>query len=194
MVAQNKTVQRIVNHFATKKHMMKQLGALGQVTFKGCFDVLFKKEVFVGKLGTEVGDIDLNFTVDGLNKYLYGNVETSTFQLGRVMDMTQVGEIGCSANFRFDISKQRTAQMRRQKGGKLPIGRVDAEVQKVSCVLGTLHNISATIVSDGSEAVGQVVEKRKHMNMGCDFSFTDTDQMHKLKVKPRLKKERKAPL
>ena len=83
--------------------------------------------------------------------------------------------------------------MRRQKGGKLPIGRVDAEVQKVSCVLGTLYNISATIVSDGSEAFGQVVGKRKLMNVGCDFSFTDTDQMHKLKVKPRLRKGKKDP-
>ena len=194
MVAQNKVVERIVNHFATKKLMMKQLGALGQVTFRGCFDVLFKKVVFAGKLGTEAGDIDVNFTVDGLNKYLYGGVETGSFQLGRVMDIKQVDEIACQADFRIDISKQRTAQMRRQKGGKLPIGKVDAEVEKVYCVIGTLHNISATIVSDGAEAVGNVVEKNKLMNVYCNFSFTDTNQMHKLKVKTRLKKEKKTPL
>lgn len=193
MVAHNKVVERIVNHFATKKYMMKQFGALGQVTYKGCFDVLFKKEVFVGKLGTEAGDIDVNFTIDGLNKYLCGSVETSSFQLGRVMDMKQVGEIACRADFRVDISKQRTAQMRRQKGGKLPIGKVDAEVEKVHCALGTLYNISAEIASDGAEAVGQVVEKKKIINVCCDFSFTDTDQMHKLKVKPRLKKGKKDP-
>ena len=193
MVAQNKVVERIVNHFATKKLMMKQLGALGQVTFRGCFDVLFKKVVFAGKLGTEAGDIDVNFTVDGLNKYLYGGVETSSFQLGHVMDIKQVDEIACQADFRIDISKQRTAQIRRQKGGKLPIGKVDAEVQKVHCVIGTLHNISATIESDGAEAVGNVVEKNKLMNVYCNFSFTDTDQMHKLKVKTRLKKGKKSP-
>ena len=192
MVGQNKVVVRIVNHFATKKHMMKQLGALGQVTFRGCFDVLFKKVVFAGRLGTEAGDIDVKFTVDGLNKYLYGIVETGSFQLGRVMDMKQVGEIACRSDFRIDTSKQRTAQMRRQKGGKLPIGKVDAEVQKVHCVLGTLHNISATIESDGAEAVGKVVEKRKLMNVNCDFSFTDTNQMHKLKVKARLGKRKKS--
>ena len=192
MVAQNKVVVRIVNHFATKKHMMKQLGALGQVTFKGCFDVLFKKVIFAGRLGTEAGDIDVKFTVDGLNKYLYGSVETGSFQLGRVMDMKQVGEIACRSDFRIDTSKQRTAQMRRQKGGKLPIGKVDAEVHRVHCVLGTLHNISATIESDGAEAVGKVVEKRKLMNVNCDFSFTDTNQMHKLKVKARLKKGKKS--
>ena len=191
MVAQNKVVERIVNHFATKKHMMKQLGALGQVTFRGCFDVLFKKEVFVGKLGTEAGDIDVNLTIDGLDKYLYGSVETGSFQLGRVMDMKQVGEIACQADFRIDISKPRTALMRRKKGGKLPIGKVNAEVQKVHCVIGTLHNISATIESDGAEAEGKVVEKHKLMNVYCNFSFTDTNQMHKLKVKTRLKKGQK---
>lgn len=190
MTAQNSVVERIVNHFPVKKHMMKQLHALGQISYKGQFDVLFKKEVFVGRLGTEAGDIDLNFTIDGLNKYLYGTVATSSLQLGHIMGVKQVGEIVCQADFRFDISKQRTAWMRRQKGGRLPIGSVDADVQKVSCVLGTLHDISASIVSDGSEAVGQVVEKGKFVNVYCDFSFTDTDQMHKLKVKPRLRKAR----
>lgn len=191
MVAQNQVVERIVNHFSVKKHMMKQLGALGQITFKGCFDVLFKKVVFAGRLGTEAGDIDVKFTVDGLNKYLYGSVETSSFQLGRVMDMKQVGEIACRSDFRIDTSKQRTAQMRKHKGGKLPIGKVDAEVQKVHYVLGTLHNISATIESDGAEAVGRVLEKNKFINVYCDFSFTDTNQMQKLKVKPRLGKGKK---
>jgi len=81
--------------------------------------------------------------------------------------------------------------MRKHKGGKLPIGKVDAEVQKVHCVLGTLHNISATIESDGAEAEGKVVEKHKLMNVYCNFSFTDTNQMHKLKVKTRLKKGQK---
>ena len=191
MVSQNQMVVCIVNHFATKKHMMKQLGALGKVTFSGCFDVLFKKVVFAGRLGTEAGDLDVKFTVDGLNKYLYGTAATDSLQLGRVMDMKQVSEIACRTDFRIDISKQRTALMRRQKGGKLPIGKVEAEVQKVRCVLGTLHDISATIESDGAEAVGKVLEKNKFLNVYCDFSFTDTNQMHKLKVKPRLGKGKK---
>jgi hypothetical protein len=191
MVAQNQVMERIVNHFATMKHMMKQLGALGQVTFKGCFDVLFKKVAFAGKLGTEAGDITVNFTIDGLNKYLYGTAETDSLQLGHIMDMKQVGEIACRTDFRIDISKQRTAQMRKLKGGKLPIGKVDAEVQKVHCVLGTLHDISATIESDGAEAIGQVLGKNKIISVYCDFSFTDTNEMHKLKVKPRLGKGKK---
>lgn len=191
MTALGGVPKRIVNHFRVKKHMMKQLSTLGRIDYTGHFDVLFKKEVFAGRLKTEAGALNVNFTIDGLNKYLYGTARTDSLELGRIMSVNSLGAIACRANFRFDLSKQRTAKMRRQKGGKLPIGGVDAEVFKVRWKLGTLSNIEASIKSDGAEAVGTVVGKGKLANLSCDFSFTDTDQMQKLKVKPRLKLNKK---
>ena len=192
MTAQNGMVERIVNHFPVKKHMMKQLHALGRIEYRGKFDVLFKKEVFAGRLGTETGALDLNFTIDGLGKYLYGTAKTDSLQLGKIMNMNTIGAIACKADFRIDISKPRTAQMRRLKGGKLPIGNVEAEVQKVRWKLGALKNITATIVSDGAEAAGTIVGGGKLANLSCDFSFTDTDEIQKkLKVKPHLKFNKK---
>ncbi|MBR1499540.1 MAG: hypothetical protein IJ615_07960 [Bacteroidaceae bacterium] len=57
--------------------------------------------------------------------------------------------------------------MRRQKGGKLPIGSVEAQIGSVGWMFGTRHNIDVSIRND--------------------FSFTDTNQMHHLKVSPSLR-------
>ncbi len=191
MTALSGMAERIVNHFPVKKHMMKQLHALGRIEYRGKFDVMFKKEVFRGRLGTEAGALDVDFTIDGMSKYLYGTAATDSLQLGQIMNMKTLGPIACKANFRIDISKPRTAKMRRQKGGKLPIGNVEAEVRRAVWKLGALKDIKATIVSDGAEAAGNIEDKGKLANFSCDFSFTDTDQMQKLKVKPRLKLNKK---
>ena len=191
MTAQSGIPERIINHFPVKKHMMKQLHALGRIDYKGYFDVFYKRQTFVGRLGTQAGAVNMNFTVDGLNKYVFGNVRTTALQLGKVFDMSDIGPIACRANFRFDISKPRTARMRRHKGGKLPIGNVNADITEASYKFATVRNIEATIVSDGAEAQGTISNKGRRIDLSCDFSFTNTDNMRKLKVKPHLNFHRK---
>ena len=44
-----------------------------------------------------------------------------------------------------------------------------------------------SIRSDGAEAVGKVCNKGRFVSLDCDFSFTDANQMHHLKVSPRLR-------
>lgn len=136
-------------------------------------------------------DIDFHFDIDERNKYLSGTASTDSLQLGRIMDMKELGRIACRAAFRFDISKPRTAQMRRVRGGKLPIGNVEAQVSECHYKLLSMHHLSATIDSDGAEATGRVVEQGKLVDLACNFSFTDTDQMHHLKVKPGIRFHRK---
>ena len=145
-------VRALMKHFTVKKHMMKQLRALGNISYRGGFDVLFKRQVFAGRLGTEAGAIGVNFTLDGLNKYIYGSACTDSLHLGHVMDMKHLGAIRCGARFRFDISKQRTAMMRRKKGGKLPIGSVEAQIGSVRWMFGTRHNIDVRIESNGGRS------------------------------------------
>ena len=179
--------EHIINHFSVKKFMIKQLLALGHIGYKGHFDVVHKKESFAGRLNTEHGNINFQFAVDDNNKYLSGTVATDSLQLGRIMDMKDLGRIVCSADFRFDISKPRTAKVRQEKGGKLPIGSIEAEVSECHYKSIALHNLSATINSDGAEATGRVVNQQKQVDLSCTFTFTDTDQMHKLKIKPGIK-------
>ena len=127
------------------------------------------------------------FALDENNKYLSGNVQTNAFELGKAMDYPDVGTIACRAGFRFDISKPRTAQMRRLKGGKLPIGKVDAIVYKAKYKFVSASDIAAHIVSDGAVAEGKINMKGKLADVLCSFSFTSTDEMKKTKIKPGVK-------
>jgi hypothetical protein len=134
-----------------------------------------------------MGDIDFNLEIDGVNKYLTGNVSTDPLKLGELFQLKNLGNIDCSASFSIDISKERTAEMRKEKEGKLPIGNVKADVKKVQYRNITLKNIVADIQSDGALATGDVTMKGNLTDLMLQFSFTNTNEMQKMKVKPKLK-------
>jgi len=174
--------EKIINQFTVKKLMMKQLKLLGDITFQGDFGVLWKKEEFRGNLGSAGGKLNLYFALDENNKYVNGRVHTTNFQLGKIMDMSSIGGVDCDADFKIDISKPRTAQMRKKKGGKLPIGEVKAKVQDCSFKGIHVRNISVNIISDGALATGDLLQHGNHRDLSCKFSFTNTDEMQKMKI------------
>ena len=178
--------ERIINQFKSKKFMMKQLRALGTISIHGGFNVVYRKEQFQGRVHSRMGDINVNFTLDEENKYVTGKASTDSLELGRVMDMEKIGPISASADFKFDYSKPRTAEMRRVKGGKLPIGEVKAHVAQASYKFVKVKNLDVEIKSDGAIAEGSLQAPRKFIDLSCNFSFTDTDKMKDLHVKPRL--------
>ena len=187
MTAQPGVPERVINQFATKKFMMKQLNNLGLITYQGSFDVVWKKELFRGTLSTAPGPVSFEFALDEINKYVNGKVSTTGFQLGQAMDMPGLGGIVCRANFSFDFSKPRTARMRRLKGGKLPIGHIDAEVDEIRYKGVTIRNTIAEINSDGAVAEGKGAVRGKRIDLLCTFSFTDTNEMRKTKIKPGVR-------
>jgi hypothetical protein len=134
-----------------------------------------------------MGKIDFNFELDGSTKYLSGKVSTDSINLGDLFQLKKLGDIDCTASFNIDISKERTAKMRKLKGGKLPIGSVNADIRKVKYKRISLKNIVADIQSDGALASGDVTMKGKLTDLMLQFSFTNTTEMHKMKVKPKLK-------
>ena len=184
---QGNSKARIINQFAVRKFMMKQLHALGTIRYKGSFDVKYKRLEFRGNILSACGDIGFSFLINNLNKYLTGNVKSDVFHLGKAMDYPDIGRISCRAGFKIDISKERTAVMRRQKGGKLPIGQVDALVYEAQYKKVSVTDIYANIVSDGAVAEGKLKMKGKLADILCAFSFTDTDQMQKTKIKPGIR-------
>jgi hypothetical protein len=191
MKARGGSKERIISQFPVKKFMMKQLHRLGDITYTGHFDVRWREESFVGVLGTTSGKIDFRFKINENDKYLTGKVSTQAFELGHVMDMPQLGRIICDADFKFDISKPRTARMRRLKGGKLPIGEVSAEVAEASYKKIKMHHLSATLHSDGALAEGKVTALGKYIDLLCHFSFTNTNEMKKTKIVPGIKFHKK---
>ena len=187
MVAKEGSPEAIISQFPVKKFMMKQLHNLGTLHYTGDFAVLWKKEVFSGLLTATGGSIHFQFALDELNKYVNGHVRTDSLELGKVMGMPDLGKVACTASFQFDISKPRTAKMRRVKGGKLPIGRVEAEVAEAQYKKVKVRNTFVTIESDGAIANGNVTVKGKRVDLLCSFSFTNTNEMQKTKIKPGIK-------
>ena len=187
LVTDGQYAEHVINQFDVKKFMMKQLHALGRFTYQGHFDVLWKKEQFAGVLNTVPGKLNVQVTLDELSKYVLGTVRTDSFELGKAMDMPDLGKIVCKADFKFDISKPRTAQMRKVKGGKLPIGSVQADVAEGKYKKIKVRNLIAELESDGAVATGDITVKGKRVDVLCGFSFTNTNEMKKTKIKPGIR-------
>ena len=174
---------RIIDQFTVKKLMMKQLDALGNIGYTGNLTIPYKHVNFDGTLRTVAGSIDVLLGLDSMDKYVTGQVETKGFDLGQVMDIDGLKDIVCSADFKVDISKPRTAEIRKAKGGKLPIGTVNAKIEDSSFMGIHIRNLTSTIESDGSEALGDIYQQGKHRDLYFSFSFTDTDDMKKMKIR-----------
>lgn len=187
MTTHAKTAIDIINQFTVKKFMMKQLKTLGTINYTGDVAILYKKEQFNGLLRTDVGNLNFNVTLDEMTKYVLGQVSTSSIHLGKVLEMKDIGNVACKADFKFDMSKPRTALMRKQKGGKLPMGQINATVQEASYMKAKVKDLKVKIVSDGAVANGHLEKDNKNVDILCDFAFTDTDSIHKMKVKPNVK-------
>ena len=173
--------------FPVKKFMMKQLHNLGTIGYRGTFDVLWKREQFAGLLTTQTGNIDFQFALNENTKYVEGTVRTDSFELGQAMGMADLKKVACMATFKFDISKPRTAIMRKKVGGKLPMGEIYAEVYDAKYKLLHVRNTVVTIKSNGAVAEGEVNIRGKRLDVMCEFSFTNTNEMQKMKIKPKLK-------
>lgn len=187
MVARPGIKDKIINQFTVKKYMMYQIYAMGVVSYHGSFDILWRKEQFRGLMKTEKGDVDFEFELDESTKYLTGKASTNALHLGDLFRMNKLGNIDCSATFKIDYSKQRTAEMRKVKGGKLPIGEVGADIRSVEYRNISLENLLVSMESDGALAEGHVTLKGQMTDLMLEFSFTNTAEMQKVKVKPRLK-------
>ena len=179
--------ERIINQFVVRKFMMKQLNALGTLNIVGSFDVLYKLVKFQGRVNTKAGNIGFRFDINALTKYLTGHAEADYLKLGEVMGMPDIGPVTAKADFKFDISKPRTAIMRKKLGGKLPIGEVKAHVDEAKYKFIKVTNLDASIVSNGAIAEGELFTPGKFADISCTFSFTNTNEMHKTKIKPRLR-------
>lgn len=179
MLAKESIVVPIIQQFPVKKLMMSELHRLGDIVYHGKFDVFYKRVVFNGNLTTNAGDIGVELTIDSKDKWVSGNISTKALLVGKVLDMEKLGDVAAHASFKFDISKERTALMRKAKGGKLPIGQVSARID--DCSYGKIHfrNLVLELESDGAVAEGSLLNEGKRIDTSCAFSFTNTEHLGK---------------
>ena len=187
MLAIGDIKEEIISMFAGKKLMMKQLKNLGDLRYTGDFAILWKREEFQGNVGTAAGSLNFNFTIDENDKYITGSANTGRIHLGKVLEMKDVGDVALNANFKIDIHKERTAQMRKKYGGKMPIGNVNAVVREASYKGVKIKNLNVAIKSNGGQIEGDINQENKGLDWACDFSISDIDKMSTLKVKPKVK-------
>lgn len=182
MFARGNSKENIIRQFPVKRLMMKQFHALGDISYVGQFDVLWKKEQFAGQLHTQVGDLDFMFTIDNADKYVFGAATTGNISVDKTFDMPNIGVASCQATFKVDISKPRTALMRQQLGGKLPIGVASIQVKEGQYKKIKIHDIAVDVNSNGAVAEGELKTHGHHIDLSCNFSFTSTDEMKKMKI------------
>ena len=187
MKATSKKAEAIIRQFPIQHFLMEQLDALEYITYRGGFDVFYKREEFRGVVGTKAGALQVNLSVDQQKYYLTGSAATKHFHIGKVVDMERLGDVSMTADFKFDISRKRTAVMRHRKGGKLPMGEVSAHVTEASYFVAKTTNLQAHIASDGALAEGKLMMPGGHMDLYCTFSFTNTQDLKKMKIKPGVK-------
>ncbi len=177
----------IVKQFPVKRFMMYQLHALGNIRYTGSFDVLWHRQLFRGHLFTATGAMDFNVDFDHENKYMTGTLSTDSLEAGVILGMKDIGYVAGNADFKIDISKERTEALRRSNGGgKLPIGEASAHVSRASYKFVSTHNLDVSLESDGAVANGSVIAPARFIDLGCSFIFTDTDNLHKMKIKPGI--------
>ena len=176
------TAERVINQFPVKRLMMSQLQKLGDITYNGHFDAVWRNETFMGHLATACGPFDFHFSIDDNNKWLKGGISTTAFRLGTAFEIADLGDVACHADFNVDISKERTALARKDKGGKLPIGSVSATVDDSSYKKLHVRNVDATIDCDGSIAEGDITQRGKHRDIYCHFTYNPNLSKSKLKL------------
>lgn len=182
LVSKQGMAEKVINQFIVKKLMMNQLHHLGDINYRGHFDVVGGRESFRGLLTTKAGKLNFNFTINDHTQRLNGAFNSNAIKVGEVMEMPNIGDVDCRAEFDIDISKRRTAQMRRLKGGKLPIGTVTATVNDCSYKRIHVRNIDINIQSDGADATGSIVQQGNRRQIHCDFVYNENDPKRKLRI------------
>lgn len=179
--------ERIINLFPVKKLMMEQVEALGDISYKGNFQIRWKKEEFFGRLNSSVGPIDFNFGLDEKNKYLAGNLITDSLKFGEVFGVKSVNFMAFKGNFMVDIAKARTAAMRTMRNGKLPIGVANLDVIEARYRIIHIKNLHANISSDGAVAKGRFEGDGKYIDLIGKFAFMRTSTKKKLRFRPGIR-------
>lgn len=189
MKASNKVKEQIVMHFAKKVRlkMMRQLKAVGDIRFRGSVSILYKREVIAGKISTQYGNVSTSFTINDIRHYMTGYLNTSSFEIGKLMNVDKLGPVNCHIDFDFNISKKTPRPATALPHGRLPQGSMQAKIYDAKYGIFHTKEVTASVESDGSTATGSVVVPKRLVDLIVDFDYIQTDDQQHLKVRPRPK-------
>lgn len=184
----------IINHFSKKVRMKmtQQMRLIGDISFNGTLGVFFKRQEVGGRLFTKFGEIDFGFTINGWTKFLKGWMKApGELRLGDVMNAPGFSIFNAQARYNVNISKKsRVSLISRARGGRLPVGDLQATIDKAKYKTMPINGISANLVSDGVKAVGDVSFGLKVMDIEAELEYMQTDKVQKYHIKPHIKKHK----
>ena len=184
----------IINHFSKKVRMkmVQQMRAIGDVSYAGTLGIFFKRQDIAGRLYTRFGNVDFGFTINGWTKFLTGWMKApGELKLGDVMNAPGFSIFNAQAKYNVNISKKsKVSLISRSKGGRLPVGDLQATIDKAKYKTMPINGITANLVSDGIKAVGDVSFGLKVMDVEAELEYMQTDKVQKYHIKPHIKKHK----
>lgn len=187
--AESETLLQLVMHFAktVRLKMVRQLKKVGDVHFQGDFDVLYKREEVSGRLSTEFGDVETDFSLDGNTGFMTGHLEADALDLGQFLNIKHLGAINGHIDFSFNTSSKTPRPATALPNGRLPQGHIEAIIRDAKYGIIHAKKIEANINSDGSTAAGTIMVPRKLADLIINFNYIQTDEEQHLKVRPKYK-------
>lgn len=180
--------EQIVKHFA--KHirlkMVRQMEALGDIKFHGHFTHQYRQESVVGILYTQFGNLATDFKLDADSHLMTGTMSTDSLEVGKLMDIPDLGAVNCSGHFCFDIHSGK----KYHSHGRLPIGNLDVEVDGARYGMLHVKRIQANIESDGCIARGTLRLPHKLIDIVTEFTYKQTDEEQSFHFHPKLQKHK----
>ena len=186
--ARNGIKEQLVNHFAKQVNlkMQRQMRALGDVQYRGHFNIYRWHQDFHGSLISQFGNIRFDFNLDGKNRYMTGTASAKNFEVGKVMNVKQIGTTSFSGKYNFDIASKKWAQKLGRVRGKLPRGTFSGIITDTKLLNDkiTIHQVKIALESDGFTANGATLWVKKLFNIGIDFIYhqTETEQYYNYKT------------
>lgn len=186
--ARNGIKEQLVNHFSKQVNlkMQSQMRMLGDVHYRGYLNIYRWNQDFHGVLITKFGNIRFDFNLNGKTRYMSGTASVKDFEVGKVMEVKQIGTTSFSAKYNFDIASKKWAKKLGRVKGKLPRGTFSGIITDTKMLNDkvTIHQVKIALESDGFTANGSTLWVKKLFNVGVDFIYhqTDNDQYYNYKT------------
>lgn len=182
MKASHNIKEQIVMHFAKKVRlkMIRQMKAVGDITFQGSVGVKYKKEFIEGHLTTRYGDLDTKFLINDSTHFMTGFLNTSSMEIGKLMNIADLGPVNCHIDFNINISKKAKRPATALPNGRLPMGTISAKVYNASYSTIKASSVTIFLESDGSTASGYLKLPGKLNNISAHIRYIQTDTKQNL--------------
>lgn len=178
MTAKHHIKEQIVMHFAKKMRlkMLRQMRAIGDIRYRGLLTVKYKRQTFVGRLDTQHGYVDTNFTLNGFRRYMTGYIKTPSYDMGKLLNVKKLGAIGCRLDFDLNLSRKTPRPRTALPNGRLPMGTFTARVYNASYGSVTTPEVVLDLNSDGSTAHGYLHLPGDKEYIAAEVKYIQTDE------------------